>query len=215
MKKFITYVSLQKTDLKKMVYVPVDGELKTLAEQRRASRGQDYHTSFPVMCLVDDYVKPGDRVEMICMLAEGSESVKRNFETLKQELGALATEIGFSYELNTISVQPEEVAESHAHTFQTLVDLINNDDELFACCTFGTKPIPIIEMMALNYAYRLKKNVTVRSLVYGAVDHEKGDGHIYDIKELFYMEQLVNQFAREGRPDSEELIRQLLSFEAE
>lgn len=217
MKKFITYISMQNSNLKKLVYLPMDGELKGLSDQRKAARARDFETSYPVMCLIDDYVAPNDQIEVICMLAQDNESVKRNYLTLKQELAELSSEIGFTYETKTVDVQPDEVAESHVRTFQSLVDLINGGDELFVCCTFGTKPIPIIEMMVLNYTYRLKKDVSIRSIVYGAPDWEKGgeNGKIFDIRELFFMDQIVNQFAREGLASSEELIRRILNFDAE
>ena len=96
------------------------------------------------------------------------------------------------------------------------------DEELYACITYGTKPTPIVESMALNYAYKLKKNVSVGCIVYGrfmnhnprltAEENEKNkeNNGIYDTRALFFMDSMVNKLAEMKAPDPENAIRSML-----
>ena len=146
-------------------------------------------------------------------MIEGSkEAVARNFERFKGQLENLACEIGFKYVIKEMEIAEEEVAVSHIRTFRSLIGFIEDGDELYVCCTYGTKPIPIIEMMSLDYAYRVRKDVTIKSIVYGARNWETGESRIYDISELFHINQMVNHYASMGDSRSEKLIDNLLGL---
>ena len=49
------------------------------------------------------------------------------------------------------------------------------------CDTYGTKPTPIIQNMAISYAYRSMKNVDIKCVVYGQYDHMLNKSIIFDI----------------------------------
>lgn len=219
MKKFITSISQQVKDLQLTSYLPVDGEIRKLGEQRKKERGAEnfFATSFPILCLIDDYVKKGEDIEIICM-KDDFDSVRKNFETFfKDQLGKLSDEIGFTYKLREIEVEKEEVPAAHIRTFKSLIRSVKDEDEIYICCTYGTKPTPIIEMMAMNYAYRVFKNVSMK-IVYGAIDWSNSPdpknpvSKLYDITELFRIDQMVNHFAETGGDDSGDKIEKLLSI---
>ena len=117
--------------------------------------------------------------------------------------------------MKTLMVSKEENAKAHLDIFSKLVECVENDDEWHVCMTYGTKPVPIIEMMAMNYAYSLKDNVTMKCAVYGKVNREKNevkDAVLYDVSALFYMDQLVNNLASNNIKKPEEVIRSILNI---
>ena len=113
-------------------------------------------------------------------------------------------------------VSREEHARDHLTTFSDLINFIEDGDELYTCCTYGTKPIPIIEMMALNFAYQAKDDVSIKSIVYGKVNRDQGkvvNAEIYDITGLFFMTQIVNRLAGTRAEHPAEIIRDILNLE--
>jgi len=96
--------------------------------------------------------------------------------------------------------------------FSDINNLIGDNEEIYACITYGTKPTPIIETMALNYAIKLKKNVTVGCIVYGRYMHidDNDNNGIYDTTALFRMDSIVNKLAEKKAKHPEKAIRLML-----
>ena len=215
MKKFITYVSLQTgRNLQKINYESVDNvELKS-----------DRAVRFPISILVNTYAEKGEDVEIICVIEKGNDSSKENENPLKDEINQIAQEKGFQPSYKEIEVAKDERAESHLDTFRKLIEIIKDEDELFACITYGTKPFPILEMMALNYAYQIRTNISVRSVVYGKVNwsrerDEEGrskieSAYIYEISALFFMTQIMNSLSERKVENPDEIIEKILKKEA-
>ena len=207
MKKFITYISMQpERGLCKVKYEPVEMELVR-------DPGEVY---FPISVLVHSCVQKDEKIEILCMLESGNEDEVRNLGKLVEEVDRSSKEIGFEYSINKIEVSPEESVESQLKTFESLISNISDGDKLYACSTYGTKPIPIVEMMALNYAYRVKEDVSVEKVVYGKVIRNNGvltGAKIYDITALFSMNQIVNHLAEQKIKNPEKAIRMLLDAE--
>jgi hypothetical protein len=68
--------------------------------------------------------------------------------------------------------------------------------------------------LALNYAYRLKHNVSIGCIVYGRFFHDDPNGNngIYDTTALFYMDSIVNRLAESKAPHPEAAIRAMLGL---
>ena len=208
MKKFITYVAQQPENmLRKGIYSSESNELLNFEKE----------ASFPVIPMINGYASGGDTIEIIAMLEENNANGIRNLEVLKTELEELGKSKGFGYEIRVINVSGKEVAKEHLRTFESLLNAVDENDELFVCATYGTKPVPIIEMMAVNAAYKIKKGVTVKCVAYGGVTRdEKGavtGMSIYDITPLFFMTRLVDTLAAHPLEDPEAVIKRVLEDE--
>ena len=64
--------------------------------------------------------------------------------------------------------------------------------------------------MALHYAMRARKNVSVECVAYGAMDHNNGRMNIYDITSLLYLDELLNTMAEQKIENPIDKIRDLL-----
>lgn len=207
MKKFITFIAMQpEKQLLRMKYQPQDND------QLKSER----EVYFPISVLVESFAEKGDNINLIALMEEDNPDVERNMTLLRDELEEIALTVGFRYEVTQIPVSKAEHAKEHLTTFTKLIAQIDDGDEVYACCTYGTKPIPILEVMALNFAYRVKDNVSVKSIVYGKVNRKDGKvvgADIYDISGLFFMTQIINQLADLKVEHPDKVIGNMLDLE--
>lgn len=207
MKKFITYVSMQpENNLCKVKYEPIDMEISESIPE----------VYFPISVLIYFYTVKDEEIELVCMIDSGNEDEIRNFKRLQTELEEASKKIGFKYTIRKVEIMPEESIECQLDLFENLINCVDNGDKVYACATYGTKPIPMVEMLALNYAYRVKDNVAVEKIVYGKVNRKNGEiigANIYDITALFAMNQIVNHLAENKVKNPEKAIRMLLGRE--
>ena len=207
MKKFITFVSMQpKNSLLKVNYIPVDNE----------DIVDNVQVYFPISVLVQSYAESDETVSLVCIMESDNDDIRTNYETLKDEMQTICKTKNVNIEFLPVYTDKKENAASHLKVFRELIEIINDGDEIYACCTYGTKSIPVLEMMALNYAYRVRDNVSIKSIAYGKVDRDKGEvlsAHLYDITSLFYMNQLVNTLAEQKVKDPDRVMKSLLGIE--
>ena len=115
-----------------------------------------------------------------------------------------------------IDMEYDECINEHLKNFEHLIEQIEDEDELYACMSYGTKAVPIIEMMALNYAHRAKFNTHIACIVYGATVFDKEakitDAKIYDMTPLFYMDEIVRKVADMDVEDPLGTIQQILEL---
>lgn len=206
MKRFITYISMQGENLlKKVKYEPVDGVGLTVERE----------TYFPVSLLVDNYAEENEEIELICLKERDNPDIDRNYGILKDEISEILSGRNCKCNYKVIELNAEENIDNHLHAFAEIIACVEDGDTIHSCVTFGTKPIPIIEMMALDYAYRVKKDVTIGSVVYGKLDRrdpENTSAKIYDITALFFMSQIVGHLAEMKTAEPEKMIRKVLGL---
>lgn len=204
MKKYITAISLQNR-LSPMLYKAMDNEKFTYNKE----------TAFPIIPLIANFAEKGETIEIISILI-GNAAVDSNYDMFLWELDNISKEKGFEYTLKPIKKNDSEDAETIIKLFADIIKVVDNDDELFACITYGTKTIPIVINMALNYAYKVKNNVVVKAVVYGLKDFSDKTGkrgELYDTTSLFYINSLVEKLAPLKLSNTEETLRMLLGLE--
>ena len=200
MKKFITTVPFQpENKLKKQVY-------KAMENQKLQ---YDKEVSFPVLPLLHGYVEQGEQIQLIVIKHE-QENTDRNFEVMKEQIAEFEKEQGCQCNIKVITVPYNDLIDTQLHTFGSLIDEVEDEDELYACMTYGTKPIPLVEMMALNYAYRAKNNTKIGCITYGQIDFGTGEARIYDMTPLFYMDDIVTKVAGMHVKNPAEVIKKIL-----
>lgn len=209
MKKFITVIPLQ-----------VQGQLRMYRYQAVGnSRLQmDSSTSFPILAAVNGYIEQGEEFRVFAVAAD-SEDGHRNCGVLQDELESLCREKNCPCpQIEVISAPSDERVASHVAVFQTLIDCVDDDDELFACITYGTKPLSQAVLLAVQYAYRVKKNASISCVVYGQIDRSKGKepelwtAQIYDETALIQLGEIVRVLAERGTADPKAAINTILSM---
>lgn len=176
----------------------------------------DLFTRFPIIVAINAYVEENDEIEIITILTE-YENAKRNYEFFKQEIEELKTKRNFKYKITEISTPYDETIKIHLQIYSGLISLINDNEIIYACITYGTNPTPIVEIMALNYAYKLRKNTDIGCIVYGRLDHSSSEepkpSYIHDVSPLFFMDAISNTMSQLKLDDPAEKIKALLEID--
>ena len=206
MKKFFTVIPLQ--GLGKLDPYQYQAVGNTLLQM-------DAGTCFPILTSVNGYVRPGEEFRLVAVMTD-TEDGRRNLGALRQELGQLCEREGLvcPREIETISVPADDQVATHVSTFQKLIDLVDDNDELFACMTFGTKPLSTAVQMAVQYAYRVKRNASITCIVYGQIDRTGGESKafVYDMTALIQLDELVRVLADRGVTNPKETIDRILAL---
>jgi hypothetical protein len=203
-KNFITIIPLQpEKSLTKSVY------------QARGNKTLDVgiETRFPIVNAIAGYAKGGQKIRVTYVLTDYA-NARSNYENyFEPELNVLRETMGLEIEEREILTKYDQGVDAKLNLFLSLISSLGDNEELYACTTYGTKPTSQVIPMALNYAYRTKKNVQVGCVVYGEKDHNTGEMHIYDQTALFYMDAIVNKLAENKARDPEKAIRLMLGLD--
>ena len=176
-------------------------------------------TDYPIFCAIAGYTEQGDTIRVITLATKHPHS-EENIARFQKGLAELCVEkqITCPQGLELIWINEDERVATHAHTFQRLIDYVEDNDELFACMTYGTKPTSMSLMMAVQYAYRILHNVSIECIVYGHVsrpdqkDRSTWIGHIYDMTALVQLDEIVHLLAQRRDPNPKQTIDSLLSL---
>ena len=206
MKKFLTRIPLQAAgNLKRMNYRAADNK-KLQMEQA---------VSFPILTAINGYVKDGEDFEILAVVAD-SEAEEHNFQELCSQTQELFAGKKGTSKIEKIVIESRQGLSNQVDTFQKLIDYVEDDDELFVCMTFGTKPQSQVMMMAAQYAYRVKDNVSVECVLYGEIDRSKGLEHpaavVYDMTGLVQLDEVVRILGERKVKHPEKIIRSILSL---
>jgi hypothetical protein len=191
MKKFIMITPLQPI---------INGEDRLIPTYYQAAGNSklvyDRATRFPLIHLLNGYAEKGEEIRIITITPE-TKDTPVHLQQLKEEVQTLQDEKGFICRgVESISVKRAGDVETQIYIFHNLMAYMENGDTLYACLTYGDKPMPIAELMAIQYGYRVFDDVLIDCLVYGEKDHNKKDvGKISDITALIQLDEIVRMLA--------------------
>lgn len=206
MKKFITSVPFQPA-LIPIVYEPVNKESEMYYNGRH---------DLPILNALNAYVKTGEKAEIILLLPVGSETennCQKNMPLVLKQIDELVNSKNIDVRVKTIAYNDSDDISVMLSLYGNLIRCFEDNDEIYTCITYGTKPVPLVQMMALRYAFHAKHNIYIGALVYGKVHgnvRNPDGGDLYDMTSLFYMDELSENFCRMGIENPEEKIAQMI-----
>jgi len=206
MKKFFTSVPYQKNGkLIKAIYRPV-GNAKLVYEKAH---------SLPILNAVNNFTEKGEEIEVIFIIGE-NEDIKKNLGSVESSLDELVLERELKCRKKYIYYRDSDDITVMLELYGNLIRCCDDDDEIYSCITYGTKPVPIVQMMAMRYAFHVKKNVYIGMIVYGKAHGNKQNEDsekifdIYDMTSLFYIDDLSEKFSRMAVKDPEKILESLI-----
>lgn len=174
----------------------------------------DRQTRFPLMHVINGYAEPGEEIRVIAITPE-YEYAKIHLNQLQEEVAQLAEEKGFiCKEVEPVYVPFAGDVANQIEVFHKLLSYVDHNDMLYGCLTYGMKPMPIAELMALQYAYRVLENVSIECLVYGEVDYsvEPQKMRLFDITALIQLDEIVRVLADQKVMNPKGVIDQILEM---
>lgn len=208
MKKFYTMIPLQVSgELIAYCYEPI-GNSKLLMKTK---------TRFPILTAVSGYAVPGEPFAVIYVVTDDGRAQENENQFLAELHDLCETKGLIEPELHRISIGTDETVAAQTGVFQKIIEYAQENDELFACITYGTKPQSQVLLMAVQYAYRLLKNTTISCIVYGQIDRPSKDkstwtGKVYDMTALVQLDEVVRMLADRGVKNPKPIIDSLLSL---
>ena len=207
MKKFFTYVPLQPPGgLKQYVYAPVGNE-KLRLEQT---------ISFPILTAIYGYSEENEEIQVV-VIQEDTENCKRNYATFRKELESVCARKNLHVDVVDMMIPSEQNVATHSKTFVELIDQVQDGDELFVCITYGTKPQSVALRMAVQYAYRVKNNVSIPCMVYGNILRPDGEcdqwrAQVCDETALVRLDEIVRILADRRVEDPRTVLSTILEM---
>lgn len=211
MKKFLSIISFQDPNrFYSYNYEAKDNQLLSLGKE----------THFPIIAEINGYCSKGDEIRVIA-LAEDNDNSRKNAETLNNEVMQICAEKGIQCAagVELIIIPTDDSISSQIDTFQRLIDTIDDDDELYICMTYGTKPKSSTLILSAQYAYRIKHNVSICCVAYGQVDRSNSNGDrtkdkasIFDMTALTMLDEMIRVMASQGVRNPRALIETVLSM---
>ncbi len=170
---------------------------------------------FPIIPLINGYVDSGDDVYVYVVSTENHNMSQKNYTEIEKRILSLCAK----KQVGTCAIKPihipfDDTVETHLATFQKMIELVHDGDTVFADFTYQGRCLPIVEMMALNFAYRTYNNCSVECVVYGNKNFQTGEKFIYDQTSLFLMDQIVNELAKSKNQNPVKAIETILDINA-
>lgn len=209
-KKYFTTIPLQysKEDLKKVIYDSIDNPALEYGETR-----------FPIIPVIANTVNADDTIEVAVILTCDNgikkSEIEKNYQFFKDELEELKKSNVFKdYRITEILTEDNERIETQIKLLKDMMAEIGDNQQLYSCTTYGTKPTPVVMMLALNYGYKIKNNTTVENVVYGRyINGSKTNiGSLYDITALFYANSYINRIADSKITNPDDALDKFLQF---
>ena len=200
MKTFISFIPRQPEGrLAAVTYEPVDNELLAYGP-----------TCFPIIPVINGYCEEGETIRML-LIVEDYENCRRNADVFRREFDDLCEKKKLNCAgIEELSVPFDDSAATHIATFRALTENIHDGDELHACITYGSKPSPMVELMALRYARQLKKGTYISCVVYGQIDHLTHTAKIYDETPLAKLDDMMRVLIDGKIPNPERMLSHIL-----
>ena len=175
----------------------------------------DKSTRFPLMAVINAYAEPNEEIRVLTVTPD-TDSARIHEQQLRDELASLQEEKGFICRgVEAIPITYAGDVDTQLELFRKLLPYFEEGDTLYACLTYGNKPMPIAELMAIEYAYRVVEDVAIGCLVYGELDHSAGEPapmRIFDITSLIRLDEIVRMLAEHRVSEPINIINRILDF---
>jgi hypothetical protein len=191
-KHFITFISLQEDALQNLA----------LANYQAVDNGwlnysQEHAVRFPIVPVIAGYVEEGDDIVLTSILAEATgvdEDVLIHYKRLQEEVEAIKENdtVEFSCTFEKIHTHYEATDESLTKLWNDIFSCIKEDDDVYACITYGEKPYTIALYLSFVEALtRYKDSIEIGCCVYGQykkITEQNIISRIKDITPLIFRE---------------------------
>ena len=189
--------------------VPLQGkfDLEKIAYGSTLPGGESIQTRFPILQVIHDTMQPNDSAQVLVIRQKNADTA-RNYTYLLEELAAQ----GIS-EDNVVQIALPEKQDpaTLVGLCRDVADALPQVGRVYACITYGTKSIPVVEMAALRCAEATHTELEVGGLYYGEVQRLGGvtqAAHLHDVSVLYRLAGLVDGI--HDPETAEEVFRQLI-----
>lgn len=195
--------------MKKIVFCPITMQpvFKAVydAKQKDFFDGATYESKiyYPVNVVLANELKKDDELKVVLVktIDEGRADCEQMFAVnsrfFTSELKAICEEKGVKSNIDDpviIETEFKETQDVFEERFMKFFDVLEEDAEIYADITFGSRVFSMILMNVLQFAEKFF-NADLKAVVYGKTSFNNGspsDGVVYDISSLYYLTNITN-----------------------
>jgi hypothetical protein len=179
----------------------------------------------PINSVLAKTLKKDDMVKVV-YVKEIQKQQNNNDELMKKELEKINNSIGAKIEFKTICKAFEETQKSHDEILESLIDELEEDTEVSADITYGTKPLPFIIFNVLTFAAKFCK-ADIINVVYGKVEYVKDSNGetvyengkkkvenctIFDLTPLYYLNSISSTIECNNMKEAKQTIKKFINM---
>ena len=189
--------------------VPLQGkfDLEKIAYGSTLPGGESIQTRFPILQVIHDTMQPNDSAQVLVIRQKNADTA-RNYTYLLEELTAQGIP---EDKVVQIALPEKQDPATLVGLCRDVTDALPQVGRVYACITYGTKSIPVVEMAALRCAEATHTELEVGGLYYGEVQRLGGvtqAAHLHDVSVLYRLAGLVDSI--HDPETAEEVFRQLI-----
>lgn len=189
--------------------VPLQGkfDLEKIAYGSTLPGGESIQTRFPILQVIHDTMQPNDSAQVLVIRQKNADTA-RNYTYLLEELTAQGIP---EDKVVQIALPEKQDPATLVGLCRDVADALPQVGRVYACITYGTKSIPVVEMAALRCAEATHTELEVGGLYYGEVQRLGGvtqAAHLHDVSVLYRLAGLVDSIR--DPETAEEVFRQLI-----
>ena len=193
---------LGRKKLNKMNYIPQD---EILCDK-------DYKTAFPIISVIKKTMDSNVDNKVIAIRMKNSDS-EYNLKLFEEELRNINVDPNC---IGSVELEEDSRYATGVDMFLQLAKEIENDSDVYACITYGTKIMSMVITYVLSSIEYLKRNVVVRSVCYGQVDRMNDEvirARIWEVIGLLRINELVKTLFEARFDNPMKALEELLNVE--
>ena len=176
----------------------------------------DKNYEYSMSYILDMNTESGDNLIIVTAVTNGL-LAKENYRGFIEEAKSILTEKGTKFEFKTVTQNEKFEGHTINRFFKDIAHLIKDDDKIYADITFGIKPYTFSMFIAMAYAVRAAKNVSVETVVYALKYSGKSDresnSKICDLTSLFYLNEIAGQMRAGDKAKADRMLDFLIMGE--
>lgn len=203
MKKILFCNIPMKDNLDKVVYTSDDISIPV----------SNQPVSYAINAFLKETITKDDEFKVV-LLAKTDEfsHCNKNIDIFKSELEKIIESTGATAEYTVIYTEFSEEKEVHEDLLIKIVDELEEDANIMADITFGSKDLPIVLFSALNFAEKFF-NCTIDNIIYGQANFKDGkpiNTKICDMVALYYLNSITNTMECNSSQKAKQLLKTLV-----
>lgn len=164
---------------------------------------------FPITSVIEQTQEEGIGTKVVAVRFR-TEVSDEYLDLLKKELSTIETK-----DLEIVEVTVPENQEYHnlVDVFMKVLGKIDDDTDVYACITFGTKIMSLIIAYLLDSLAYIRNNAKVQGVYYLELIRKQGevvDSILYNVTSLVYLNKTVKEIAELNLTDPQGFLMQLL-----
>lgn len=190
----------------------------------------NFEYSGKVMCAIDSILaktlKKDDDVKIVYVKEEQSQQNNED-KKMRKELEEINKNIGAKINFKLICKPFEETQDTHEQLLENLIDELEENAEVSADVTYGTKPLSFIIFNILTFAAKFC-NADINNVVYSKVEYEKAstgktildengkpkvkNGTIFNLSPLYYLNSISSTIKCKNMNEAKQIIKKIINM---